>query len=73
MSKNKKYYKKNNYYKKPETKKEDKTYESLMQARVIDDTINNNSIDKLQIVKYIAVSVVLFAIIIGSLLLLRQM
>ena len=74
MAKNKKYYKKNNYYKKPEEKKEEKTYKSLVNVQITDDnTLGDNNVNKLLIVKYIAVSVVLFAILIGSLLLFRQM
>ena len=75
-NKNKKYYKKNyyhhnnnNYQKKPVENK--KTYESLMSAKVITkepvDSFNN-----ILIMKYIAISVVIFAIIIGSFILFRS-
>ncbi len=68
----KKYYKKNYYHKKKEEKKV-LNHETLFRAQVNDaDTLNTN-IDKMQVIKYIAVSAVLFAIIIGSLLLFRQM
>ena len=71
MGKNKKYYKKN-YYKKPEEKKV--TYDKLMHAKVAsNESKEDNNIDKMLMIKYIAISAVLFAIIIGSLLLFRQM
>ncbi len=72
MGKNKKYYKKN-YYHKPKKEEKKVTYDSLMHAKTI--TENNDKVDynKLLIVKYIAISVILFAIIIGSLLLFRNM
>ena len=80
MEKNKKnyYYKNNkkNYYRKNNKNKEKVndnkkvTYDSLMHTKVVtyydgkDDDIN-----KTLIIKYIAITVVLFAIIIGSLIL----
>ena len=71
MGKNKKYYKKN-YYQKP--KKEQKvTYDSLMHAKTITENNNDVDISKLTIIKYIGISAVLFAIIIGSILLFRNM
>ena len=72
MGKNKKYYQKNNYH---NPKKEEKkvTYDSLMHAKTISERREEDDFDKLRVIKYIAISAVLFAIIIGSLLLFRNM
>ena len=73
MGKNKKYYKKN-YYKNNQKKEEKKvTYDSLMHANTISEVKDNNNYDKVLVMKYIAISAVLFAIIIGSLILFRNM
>lgn len=72
MGKNKKYYKKN-YYKNNHKQTEKKvTYDGLMHANTITTPDNNSDFDKLLVIKYIAISAVLFAIIIGSLLLFRK-
>ena len=79
MEKNKKnYYKKNNhkknYYQKNSKKEEKKvTYDSLMHANTITETKDELSYDKTKVMKCIAVSVVLMAIIIGSLILFSKM
>ena len=80
--KNKKYYQKNNYYKKNNNnkKKEERpvekkiTYDTLMHADTV-TTFKENEVDfnKLTIIKYIAVTIILFVIIIGSLILFRNM
>ena len=73
MGKNKKYYKKN-YYKNNNKKEEKKvTYDKLMHADTITEIKEPNNYNKMLIIKYVAVSVVLFAIIIGSLILFRNM
>ena len=73
MGKNKKYYKKN-YYKNNNKKEEKKvTYDKLMHADTITEIKESNNYNKMLIIKYVAVSVVLFAIIIGSLILFRNM
>ena len=71
-NKNKKYYKRNNYYKKNNKKEKKVTYDSLMKAEVSSNNETNQDLNKYLIIKCIAVSVVLFAIIIGSLLLFRK-
>ena len=72
-NKNKKYYK-NNYYnknnKKPDTKTNKVTYDSLLNAN-IDVNYDNTDISKLQIAKLIALTVVLFTIIVCSLILFK--
>ena len=75
MGKNKKYYKNNNYYHKKNKKEEVKkvTYDSLMNTEVIAPKDDELSYDKTLVLKCIAVSVVLFAIIICSLLLFSKM
>lgn len=71
-NKNKKYYKKN-YYKKNKQSNENKvTYESLLNANPV--SYNNNisfDINKTLIMKYIAITIVLFTIIVCSLILFR--
>ena len=67
-------YKNGNYHKKEKKTVEKKvTYDSLMQADIISETKENNDFNNLLIFKCIAVSIVLFAIIIGSLLLFSKM
>jgi hypothetical protein len=83
MEKNKKnYYKKNNkqnYYKKNNKKEEKKvekkvTYDSLMKADTISEVKTNNvEYNKSTIMKCIAITVVLFAIIVASLILFSHM
>ena len=74
-NKNKKYYKKNYYYKNNKNKNNEVSkkgsYESLMTAKVIIKESQDN-FDSLLIMKYIAISVVIFAIIIGSFILFRS-
>ena len=77
MEKNKKYYKKN-YYKKNNNNnkyipKENKkvTYDSLMKAEVIANDSMESNYDNTVILRCIAISVVIFAIIICSLILFR--
>ena len=77
MEKNKKYYKKN-YYKKNNNNnknivKEKKkiTYDSLMKAEVVNNDSLDTSYDNTVILKCIAISVIIFAIIICSLILFR--
>ena len=79
MNKKNNYYyknKKNNYYKKEKKntilKEKKVTYDSLMHADTITKVEKNDSYNTTTIIKYIAVSTVLLAIIIGSLLLFRQ-
>ena len=72
MGKNKKYYKKN-YYHKPKKEEKKVTYDSLMHADTITSERKEEEYNKITIIKCIAISVVLFAIIIGSLLLFRNM
>ena len=77
MEKNKKNYKynnKKNYYKKNKNETKKVTYDGLMHAKTISE-INSNKVDydKILIMKYIAVSIVIFAIIIGSLMIFRAM
>lgn len=48
------------------------TYDDLLHANTITDTKKKDIFSKTMIIKYIAVSVVLFAIIFGSLILFRQ-
>ena len=71
-NKNKKYYKKS-YYKKNKQSNENKvTYESLLNANPV--SYNNNisfDINKTLIMKYIAITIVLFTIIVCSLILFR--
>ena len=77
MEKNKKYYKKNYYknnnHKKDKPKENKVTYDSLMHANTITETKDELSYDKTKVMKCIAVSVVLMAIIIGSLILFSKM
>ncbi len=77
MEKNKKNYKKNNYQKKYKNSKTDEkkvTYDSLVNADTITEIKQeNNDFDKVLVMKYIAVSVILLAIIIVSLILFRKM
>ncbi len=76
MEKNKKYYKQNkkNYYKKNKNEVKKVTYDGLMKAKTITETNNDDSsYNKILIMKYIAVSIVIFAIIIGSFLIFRAM
>ena len=80
MEKNKKnYYHKNNqakkYYSKNKKVEEKKiTYDDLMHANTITETKDEKeNINQYLIIKCIAVSIVLFAIIIGSLLLFSKM
>lgn len=72
-NKNKKYYKKN-YYKKNKQSSENKvTYESLLNTDPV--SYNNNisfDINKTLIMKYIAITIVLFTIIVCSLILFRH-
>ena len=76
-NKNKKCYYKKNYYKKnskPKTTTSEKkvTYDSLMHAKIITNSSDKKeNIDKMLIIKYIAVTVVLFVIIICSLMLFK--
>ena len=72
--------KKNNYYykKKGPKKKQEKekkvTYDSLVHANTISEVeLEKEDNSKALIFKYIAVTIVLFAIIFGSILLFRQM
>lgn len=67
MGKNKKYYKHN--YKKNNSHEKKVTYDSLMHANIITENTAEVGYDKFLVMKCIAVSVVLFAIIIGSLIL----
>lgn len=48
------------------------TYDDLLHANTITDTKKKDIFSKTMIIKYIVVSVVLFAIIFGSLILFRQ-
>ncbi len=77
MEKNKKYYKKNNYknnyYKNNKPKEKKVTYDSLMHANTITEKNDEINYNKTQVMRYIAVSVVLMAIIIGSLILFSKM
>lgn len=79
--KNKKYYQRNNYYKNNNNKKKEEkttskkiTYDTLLHADTV-ATIKKNEVDfnKLTIIKYIAITIILFLIIIGSLILFRNM
>ena len=78
--KNNYYYKKNqvkkNYYKKEKNngKVENKiTYDQLIHANTITKEEKKDIDGKTLIIKYVAITVVLFAIILGSLLLFRQL
>ena len=76
--KNKKYYQKNYYRHNHKNKKKDVvekkvTYESLMEAKTITENNKEDNYSKLMMIKYIAISAILFAIIFGSLLLFRKM
>ncbi len=76
MEKNKKNYKqkKQNYYHKTKKVEKKVTYNSLMHAKTInEESIKDDSYDKVLVMKYIAVSVVLFAIIVCSFIIFRSM
>ncbi len=78
MSKKNNYYYKNkhNYHKKTKKNNEVKetkvTYDSLMHADIEILPEKQESYNRITIIKYIAITIVLFAIIFGSLLLFRQ-
>ena len=73
------YYKKNqtkkNYYKKEKANNIEKkvTYDSLMHANTITEKEEKENYNTIMIMKYIAITIILFAIIIGSFILFRQM
>ena len=48
------------------------TYDSLMNAKTVTETKKKDNFSKIMIIKYIAVTIILFAIIFGSLVLFRQ-
>ncbi len=74
MGKNKKYYK-NNYRKNNKNNNEEKkvTYDSLMHAKTITEKKSEPEYDRYLVMKCVAISVVLFAIIIGSFILFVKM
>ena len=55
----------------PKTKKV--TYDALMNAKTVTETKKKDNFSKIMIIKYIAVTIILFAIIFGSIILFRQM
>ena len=84
MNKKKKNYYQKNYYNKKNKKnksqesnssKKKVTYDLLLKANTVSEITQEEKDDysKIQIIKYIAITVVLFAIIFGSILLFSQM
>ena len=76
--KNKKYYQKQYYNhhhnnKKKKVEENKITYERLLEADTITENNKEDNYNKLMMVKYIAITTILFAIIFGSLLLFRKM
>ena len=75
--KNKKYYQKNYYKHNNKNKKKSVekkvTYDSLMTANTITENNKEDNYDRLLILKYIAITIVLFTIIITSFILFRNM
>ena len=76
-NKNKKYYKNNNYNRNNKknnnntTKINEVTYDSLLKAKIDTNHNSENEFDKLLIIKYVALTIVLFTIIICSLILFK--
>lgn len=80
MEKNKKNYYKNNkknYYKKNnnknEVKEEKMTYDKLMHAETISEPKEKPQYDRVLVIRSIAISIVIFAIIVCSLILFSKM
>ena len=71
-NKNNKYYKKNYYKKNKQSNEKKVTYESLLNTNTSDDTDKISfDINKTLIMKYIAITIVLFTIIICSIILFK--